>query len=89
MTLSEKSEAQIRERAYHIWEEAGRPDGQADLHWFLAMQEVFASPPITTPEPAIATVKTRAKKAVSAAKAAATPAKKTARKPAARKVPAK
>lgn len=87
MTHSEKSETLIRERAYHIWEAAGRPDGEADLHWFLAMQEVFASPPMTTPEP-VAKAKTRARKAEPAAKAGAAPAKKAAAKKVMAKKPA-
>ena len=30
----------IREIAHRIWEEAGRPMGQADLHWEMAEKEV-------------------------------------------------
>ncbi|MEN0075882.1 MAG: DUF2934 domain-containing protein [Paracraurococcus sp.] len=26
-------EQRIRERAYHIWESEGRPEGQAEAHW--------------------------------------------------------
>lgn len=30
----------IRDRAYYLWEEAGRPDGQADMFWCAAEQMV-------------------------------------------------
>ncbi|MGH7036206.1 MAG: DUF2934 domain-containing protein [Stellaceae bacterium] len=29
-------EDQIRERAYHLWEEEGRPEGRAEIHWTKA-----------------------------------------------------
>ena len=45
MKIAEDTQAKIRERAYHIWEAAGRPDGRADEHWHQAMQEVFAASP--------------------------------------------
>lgn len=31
----------IRERAYHIWEEEGRPHGRDDENWYRAEQEVL------------------------------------------------
>jgi hypothetical protein len=33
-------EQAIRERAYSIWEEEGRPQGQQLLHWFRAEAEI-------------------------------------------------
>lgn len=30
----------IRARAHHLWEQAGRPFGQADLFWFEAQKAV-------------------------------------------------
>ena len=33
-------EQRVRERAYRIWEEAGRPEGQAFEHWLQAESEV-------------------------------------------------
>jgi hypothetical protein len=36
-------EQAIRERAYHAWNEAGRPDGEADLFWLGAQREILAS----------------------------------------------
>ena len=36
------SEMQIRDRAYALWEEAGRPDGQDKEFWAQAEQELAA-----------------------------------------------
>lgn len=33
---SRRLEDQIRERAYLLWEEEGRPEGRAELHWTKA-----------------------------------------------------
>lgn len=33
----------IAERAYHIWEQLGRPEGQALEHWLLAEAELASS----------------------------------------------
>ncbi|CCD99064.1 DUF2934 domain-containing protein [Bradyrhizobium sp. STM 3809] len=30
----------IRERAHHLWEQAGRPDGREDEFWYQAEQEI-------------------------------------------------
>lgn len=32
------SEEKIREIAHQLWEEAGRPEGQADHHWYKAIE---------------------------------------------------
>ena len=32
----------IRERAYHMWNEAGRPEGNADAFWLSAQRELLA-----------------------------------------------
>jgi len=44
-------ETLIRQRAYEIWEEEGRPGGREHLHWEQAMRElelqVHASPMVT------------------------------------------
>ncbi|MCR6631578.1 MAG: DUF2934 domain-containing protein [Magnetospirillum sp.] len=34
------TEDMIRNRAHHIWEREGRPDGRADGHWHLACAEL-------------------------------------------------
>ena len=36
-------EQAIRERAYHLWAEAGRLDGEADAHWLAAQREVLSA----------------------------------------------
>ena len=33
---SRRLEDQIRERAYYLWEEEGRPEGRAEIHWAKA-----------------------------------------------------
>jgi len=33
-------ESNIRERAYAIWEEQGRPEGSHDAHWHQAQREL-------------------------------------------------
>jgi Protein of unknown function (DUF2934) len=32
---------QIRERAYQLWEQVGRPEGRADEFWHLAEQDLL------------------------------------------------
>jgi hypothetical protein len=34
--LNENREQRVRETAYHLWEKAGRPIGEADRHWQMA-----------------------------------------------------
>jgi hypothetical protein len=31
----------IRERAYHLWEQEGCPDGRADMHWCMAAEQIL------------------------------------------------
>lgn len=33
-------ENSIRERAYHLWNDAGRPDGQSDSFWLTAQRQL-------------------------------------------------
>jgi hypothetical protein len=33
------SEQMIREQAYELWDNAGRPDGRGDEFWFAAIAE--------------------------------------------------
>ncbi|MGC2412021.1 MAG: DUF2934 domain-containing protein [Stellaceae bacterium] len=35
-------EQRTRERAYEIWERAGRPEGKASEHWLQAEAEITA-----------------------------------------------
>jgi len=41
----EAHESRIRERAYALWEDAGRPEGGAEDYWHQAEREVGATPP--------------------------------------------
>lgn len=44
-------EAAIRQRAYAIWEEEGRPQGREWDHWERASQEILMSASTTFPKP--------------------------------------
>ena len=43
----------IEERAYVLWDEAGRPDGSALLYWLRAEQELGIIPKIEEPDPLV------------------------------------
>jgi hypothetical protein len=62
MNLNRHSE--IAERAYHIWEREGRPQGKALDHWLEAEAELAVEPVSQTapPEPGIQTSKSRARR---------------------------
>jgi hypothetical protein len=47
---------QIRERAYVIWEQEGRPLGQADRHWEMAEKAVGALARSSVDDELLATV---------------------------------
>ena len=36
-------EQSIRERAYHLWTDGGRQDGQADAHWLAAQRDILGA----------------------------------------------
>jgi hypothetical protein len=36
-------EQAIRERAYHLWIESGRHDGNANAHWLVAQREILSA----------------------------------------------
>ena len=38
----EQSEQHIRERAYHLWEQDGSPEGRADEYWDKARRQIVA-----------------------------------------------
>ncbi len=40
-----KNEARIRAIAHQIWEEVGRPEDQAKLHWEMAERELEEADP--------------------------------------------
>jgi Protein of unknown function (DUF2934) len=69
------SDKKIREIAHSLWVEAGKPEGQAEDHWFKAIEMAAKA----------AGSKPAAKSAAKpSAKAAAKPAAKTAAKPVAK-----
>lgn len=35
------SEDDIRNRAYHLWKEAGEPAGRMDIYWYQAERELL------------------------------------------------
>jgi len=63
MAAAKDLETRIRLRAYQIWEEEGRPQGRADIHWRMAEAELRAPPPASmagpTPKPASVAKKKR------------------------------
>lgn len=87
------SEKKIREIAHSLWVEAGKPEGQAEDHWFkaieMAARAVGAKPAAkaaSKPAASKPAVRTALKAAVkSASKASAKPAAKPAAKAAAKK----
>ena len=36
-------EQSIRERAYELWAQGGRQDGDADSHWLAAQREILSA----------------------------------------------
>jgi hypothetical protein len=40
--MSDEREPAIRQRAYAIWEQEGRPDGKSLAHWLQAETEIRA-----------------------------------------------
>ena len=62
------NDQQIREIAYLIWEQAGRPVGQAEWHWEMAKQMAAASRRAKTK---LAGAKTRSRRKKADAKPAA------------------
>jgi hypothetical protein len=85
--MESEKDRKIRERAYELWEQSGRPEGQAEQHWRVAEREFSAGdegPPAgeragaSRPAPKRSrAVEPEAKRKTAAAKAGA-PAKKTA-----------
>jgi hypothetical protein len=43
-------EIRIREVAYFLWEQEGRPEGQAERHWDLASALVTVKPAVESPK---------------------------------------
>jgi hypothetical protein len=36
-------EEAIRERAYHLWNADGQPEGKADIYWLSAQREILTT----------------------------------------------
>jgi Protein of unknown function (DUF2934) len=65
------SEEKIREIAHQLWVEAGQPDGQAESHWFKAIEQASAKAAKKAAAPVkVAAVKAPAPKKAAAAKKA-------------------
>jgi hypothetical protein len=64
-TQSNASEQLLRETAYLIWEHAGRPFGQAELHWEMAKELTERTQAPTAPS---ASAESRPRKDSAAAK---------------------
>ncbi len=47
------SEMQIRDRAYALWEQAGRPEGQDKEFWAMAEQELADHHETEEPQPEV------------------------------------
>ena len=75
------SEKKIREIAHALWVEAGKPEGQAEDHWFKAIELASAK--------AGKAAKAAIKKPAAKAAAKAAPAKAAAKPAAAKAAPAK
>ena len=61
-------EAQIRERAYHLWLAEGAREGEADRHWLTAEREMIATAAVTIETKAVEAPATRRRAAKPAAK---------------------
>jgi hypothetical protein len=52
----------IRKRAYHLWLNDGRPEGQADLYWLNAQRDLLSASVETSAAPSKTEVAKAAKK---------------------------
>ena len=56
------SEEKIREIAHQLWVDAGQPEGQAESHWFHALEMASAKAKKSAAKPAVAAKLTAAAK---------------------------
>ncbi|MEK6421556.1 MAG: DUF2934 domain-containing protein [Burkholderia gladioli] len=42
--VNDDQENQVRELAYALWRDDGSPDGQADVYWYRAQEQLLAHP---------------------------------------------
>ena len=47
--MSESREQAVRERAYALWEQDGRPDGRSVAHWSQAEMEIAVEQSVAPP----------------------------------------
>lgn len=47
--MDDDREHRIRNRAYELWESEGRPEGEHDRHWKMALAELGLLDPTTLP----------------------------------------
>jgi hypothetical protein len=48
--MTDSNEDTTRARAYRIWENAGKPEGSHESHWYQALKELGLISPIEQPE---------------------------------------
>ncbi|WP_158811578.1 DUF2934 domain-containing protein [Beijerinckia sp. L45] len=78
-------EEQVRQRAYEIWVDLGRADGQAHEHWVAAERDLAAQPAkVKKARAVVAKSKTAAPKVIKATPAKVAPSKATKSKKVAR-----
>ncbi len=41
-TVTDDRQERIRQRAFELWEQAGRPEGDHEKHWHQAVREIEA-----------------------------------------------
>jgi hypothetical protein len=54
-------EQRIRDRAHKLWEEEGRPEGRAEMHWAQARALVASQDGLPRPKPKVAAKKMKKK----------------------------
>ena len=47
--MEQSLEGRIRERAFEIWSDQGRPEGCAEEYWLMAEREILTVPVVTSP----------------------------------------
>jgi hypothetical protein len=90
--MSGEKQQRIKQRAYEIWEAAGRPHGAHEVHWLQATSEIEAEDTAPAEKPKRARAAAAPKTAAAAPKAVAPKAaapKAAAPRAAAAKAPAK
>jgi len=54
--MTPNNRQQVRERAYQIWEEEGRPEGREQFHWDRSLPLLDPAPPLVPDYPATTTI---------------------------------